>query len=122
MSNFQKYFAPAIIHDRNGPCEIKSATVLCAASTTTQLVAGVAGKKIRVLQMSTYIDAGTSNGATLYTDATDEIFYMLNVNYPATYTFSPIGYCDTGVGESLDIATSAGANTLINVRYVEFTP
>lgn len=113
----------------SGPTTIRSpelyakATV-AASQTDSAIVAAVAGKKIRVLQIA-FIPAGTATTSTFNTKPAGAGVAITGAFSPAASTpvvlpFSPAGWFETASGEGLSVTTGAGATTVYQVTYVAY--
>jgi hypothetical protein len=92
---------------------------VAASQTNTVLIAGTAGKKIRVLQLFVIASAATSITFSTTTGNTAISPTIPNAaNGGEVLTFSPIGWFDTNTGDGLECTTSSGGTTGILLKYV----
>ncbi|MEM3008616.1 MAG: hypothetical protein QXY15_11255 [Candidatus Nitrosotenuis sp.] len=94
-------------------------TTVAPSSNDQVLVSSVAGKKIRMLSLS--ISCGsTATDVLLESSTTDRKHKVkLGANNIQTLAFTPIGWFETNVGESLTCTTSAGSDVEITGVYIE---
>jgi len=94
-------------------------TTVADGTANSQLVALVAGKKIRVLQL--HLDcAGTATVATLQSNATAIAGPFNNAaSEQCLLPYSPHGWFETAAGEALKLTTGAGATTSVLLAYIE---
>lgn len=129
MPNVQtlEYFPSVIFRDKNGPCPIKevSASVAATGGTNVQIIAGVAGKLLRVIGCS-FISNDATDRAGFFRSFTGGAIIQY-INAPANTKpsdirgFNPAGWFTTlGIGDGLYFETVG--TTLINLQYIEFTP
>ena len=79
------------------------------ASGPTLLVTAIAGRKIRVLALYLVADAAADVGLVSALAGTPITRSMsLAANQPLVWPLSPLGWCQTRVGESLVLASSIG--------------
>ena len=92
---------------------------VAASQTDAVLVAGVTGKKIRLLSL--HLDcAGTATVATLQSNATAIMGPFNNAASEQTVLpYHPHGWKETAAGEALKMTTGAGATTSWAVTYIE---
>ncbi len=94
-------------------------TTVDASQSNASLVALVANKKIRVLQL--HLDcAGTATVATLQTNSTAIAGpYNQAASEQTMLPYSPHGWFETNAGEALKITTGAGSTTSVLLAYIE---
>jgi hypothetical protein len=95
----------------------KFATVNLAA--TGQLVALVAGKKLRVLRYSLMADAACSVYLKSHTAGQISGTKYIAANGGAGGSFSPVGHFETVAGEALDVNITGAANVSVDIAYIE---
>jgi hypothetical protein len=85
------------------------APIVASASGATTLVAAVSGKRIRVLALTLTANAAVNLKLQSHATPTDlsGLFYMAAQGDGVVLPFSPVGWCQTNVGEALDINLSA---------------
>ncbi len=96
---------------------------VAAGQTDSQVVAAVAGKKIRVLA-AVVVAGSTATNITFNTKpagAGSAISCLLanGANGGAVLPFNPVGWFETAAGQGLTVTTGAGSTTGIQVVYVE---
>lgn len=113
------------IYTGYAPLTPKFAQVDCATNTTdTQIVAGVAAKKIRVLAIVLSMSAATATCQVCSKPAgahshISGLFYA-TTSGTVVLPYNPLGWFQTVAGEALSIFTGAGAGTTgATVVYVE---
>ncbi len=118
---------PIRVYEINGEvCPLKSAFAVVGVSTNTSLIAGITGRRIRVMgafissqgaAVSTFSLKNGSGGSVLFgatapsnAVATPNIFLPINDS----------GYVETSTGTGLfsDVATTAAAITIFYVDYI----
>lgn len=122
-----QFFPSAIFRDKDGNCEIFTYTATQAAVTNATWVAAVTGKRHRIIEMLAASDAAavlvmnvftntvaTLVGRTLLPASTSNSMLKLD--------FNPAGWFETNTGEALGAGTGAGAQALITIRYITYTP
>jgi hypothetical protein len=98
-----------------GQTEVKRAFATGASIGTTTLVAGVAGKKIRVL--ACFIT--TVDGLNLLFKSASTTISANIAASGAVIPFCPHGWFQTAAGEALGFAIDAAESTSVQVVYVE---
>ena len=97
---------------------VRSAIANPSTATTTQLVAAVAGKKYRVVALA--IVSTIANNVNLESSTTDiTAVFPLGANGGIVLPYNEHGWCETAVGEALQVTTTAATATGVHVRYVE---
>lgn len=103
------------VQTSDGPTEVKRQFATGATATTHTIVAGVTGKKIRVLQfLITTVDGLNlvfKSGST-----------TISANIAAAGVISPYcphGFFETAAGEALGFNIDAAESTSVHVVYVE---
>jgi hypothetical protein len=97
---------------------VKRAIANPSTATTTQLVAAVAGKKYRVVSM--VVVTTVANNINLESGTTDiTAVFPLGANGGLVLDFNEHGWCETAVGEALQVTTSAATAAGVQVQYVE---
>jgi len=92
---------------------------VAASQTDSEVVAAVAGAKIRVVSFRLHV-GGTATNVTFNSASTaiSELFACA-ANGGRAEAFSPVGHFETVAAEALTVTTGAGSTTGIGVVYVE---
>lgn len=98
-----------------GLTEVKRAFATGATIATHPLVAGVAGKKIRVLQFF----MTTVNGLNLTFKSGSTTISANIAAAGIVSSYAPHGWFETAAGEALGFAIDAAESTSVQVLYVE---
>lgn len=122
-----QFFPAAIFRDRDGNCEIFTYTATQAAGTNVTWVAAVAGKRHRIIEMLAVSDAAVQLTMNIYSNAVGTLIGRTTLPASTSNTmlkleFNPAGWFETVAGELLGGSTGAGAQALITVRYITYTP
>lgn len=104
-----------ILQTSAGPTLVKRAFDTEATAATHTLVAGVTGKKIRVLGF--YVTAASAVNVQ-FKSASTNIAANLAIE-GAMSSYCPHGWFETAAGEALSFALSAAVSTSVQVVYVE---
>lgn len=92
---------------------------VAASQTRSELIAAVAGKKIRPLAM-VMVAGATATTSTFYSATTQiSCAYANGANGGAVMGFNPVGWFETAAGEALNVTTGAGSSTGYQVVYIE---
>lgn len=90
-----------------------------ASDTDEELIAAVAGKKLRILALVLQC-AGVATTSTFEAAGTTRKHVIpAGANGGQVLPFNPVGWFETGVGQSLTVTTGAGSSTDISGVYVE---
>ena len=94
-----------------------TAIVNPSTATTTQVIAGAAGKKFRVLAYAAMATA--ANNVTFKTNTTAVTpLWPLGANGGIVFQENAHGWFDTVAGDDLNVTTSAATATGIYVQYI----
>lgn len=97
---------------------VKYAFVDTASLGSTELVAAVSGKKIRVLSVA--IVTTLANAVKLLSAASAISSTMpLGANGGFVLPFNPYGWCETTVGVALNVNLSVATATGVTITYIE---
>lgn len=90
-----------------------------SANTTTQIVAAVGGKHIRVLALD--FSCGSTATAVTFKSATTAITptYNLSTYGGEVLPANPYGWFQTAVAEALNVTAGAGSTVAVLITYVE---
>lgn len=96
---------------------VRRTGVTTAVAGATELVAAEAGRRIRVLGL---ISVTTAANSIKFQSATTDItaLFPLAANGGFTLPFTEHGWCETAVGEALNINLSAATSTGTQVVYM----
>jgi hypothetical protein len=127
MAEVVQYFPAAIFRDKDGPCEIKTYTATQAASTNVTWVAAVTGKRHRIIEMLGVSDAAAQLSLNIYSNSSATLIGRTTLPASTSNTmlkleFNPAGWFETVTGELLGGSTGAGAQGLITIRYITYSP
>ena len=97
---------------------------VAASQTDSQLLAGVAGKKIRVTALA-FVCGATATNATFNTKGSGagvaiSPLFANAANGGAILPRNPDGWFETVAGEALTLTTGTGATTGVNIVYVTY--
>lgn len=127
MSDFTRYYATDIFHDKTGALQVKSKWVQFNAPTTNgTVIAAVTGKAIRVLSITAHVDTATFTKCYLKDGSGGSYLISWGFNTTSDTIIFPhevAGWCETTAGTGLyaDITNIAGATWYVSVRYIEVT-
>lgn len=121
MTDWLRYWATDIIHDKTGALQVKTGIgSLPAASVNATIIAGVSGKKIRIV--SGFISSAataTASWTFLSNAVAVSAAHVLVIGAPMlTLPFNPAGWWEGSSGNNI-AATTAGDSLLFTLRYVE---
>jgi hypothetical protein len=127
MNDVQQYFPAEIFRDKDGACPIFTYTATQAASTNVTWVAAVTGKRHRIIEMLGVSDAAAQLSLNIYSNAVGTLVGRTTLPASTSNTmlkldFNPGGWFETVTGELLGGSTGAGAQGLVTIRYITYTP
>lgn len=127
MNDVQQWFPSEIFRDKDGACPIQTYTATQAAGTNVTWVAAATGKRHRIVSMLASSDAAAQLVMNVFTNTVATLvgrtlLPMSTSNAPLKLEFNPAGWFETNTGEALGAGTGAGAQALITIRYITYTP
>lgn len=121
MSTIGTTRTDALINRDSEVAEVKFASISEATAANNELVAAVAGKKIRVIGLN-FVCTGANT--ITFKSATDAISGAMgfDANSGLGGLYAPTGLMETAVGEALNMTQSAATQVSGFLSYIEVTP
>lgn len=124
MTNYLVNWASAPFEDRTSVLTISSVFAFPNGANVL-LVTGVAGKRIKVIGMTAYSNAGAAGAISLLDGSGGTVIYnsvLPNgaLGNPIIWPIAPVGYFETTAGTGLYCNTAA--QMAISITYVLYTP
>jgi hypothetical protein len=111
------------INTINGQAQVKYAPISVVTGSHTTVVAGVAGKKIRIIGMT--LNNVVANGTAVWESSTSNTVitgaYSLAANGTISFPNDKYGYGETAAGDSLLMTVTGSSNTISgNLEYIVY--